>query len=67
MFAFFVIGVWGFHCHIAWHASGGFFSSFVVQPEVVDHMSIPQTVRDTCYEWDHWTKRNVVEQIDSGT
>ncbi|KAK3363256.1 Cupredoxin [Lasiosphaeria hispida] len=60
-------GVWGFHCHIAWHASGGFFSSFVVQPKEIQKMRIPQSVENTCREWDAYTHRNVVEQIDSGT
>jgi len=60
-------GAWGFHCHIAWHAAGGFFSSFVVQPETVKRMRIPQTVQNTCNEWDAWASRNVPEQIDSGT
>jgi hypothetical protein len=57
----------GFHCHIAWHASGGFFASFVVQPEQVVKMRLPQTVQDTCDAWDAWTARHVAEQIDSGT
>ncbi|KAK0656277.1 laccase with copper binding domain [Cercophora newfieldiana] len=60
-------GVWGFHCHIAWHASGGFFASFVVQPDEVVKMRLPHTVEDTCDAWDAWTARNVAEQIDSGT
>ncbi|KAK4447445.1 multicopper oxidase-domain-containing protein [Podospora aff. communis PSN243] len=60
-------GVWGLHCHIAWHASGGFFASFVVQPEQVVKMRLPQTVQDTCDAWDAWTARHVAEQIDSGT
>ncbi|KAK3336096.1 multicopper oxidase-domain-containing protein [Cercophora scortea] len=60
-------GVWGFHCHVAWHASGGFFSSFVVKPKEVQQMHIPLTVQQTCRDWSAWTSRNVVEQIDSGT
>ncbi|KAK1758686.1 multicopper like protein [Echria macrotheca] len=60
-------GVWGFHCHIAWHSAGGFFSSFIVQQDEVVRMRIPQTVWDTCREWDAWTARNAPEQIDSGT
>ena len=60
-------GVWAFHCHVAWHASGGFFSSFVVQPEVVKKMYIPDTVKQTCRDWSAYTAKNVVDQIDSGT
>lgn len=60
-------GVWAFHCHVAWHASGGFFSTFVTQPEKVRHMYIPDTVKNTCREWRAYTSTNVVDQIDSGT
>lgn len=60
-------GAWGFHCHIAWHASGGFFSSFLVQPDEVLKMQIPDKTQQSCAEWDAWTHRNVAEQIDSGT
>ncbi|KAK3330655.1 multicopper like protein [Apodospora peruviana] len=60
-------GVWAFHCHVAWHASGGFFSSLVVQPEKVQAMHVPEKVQQTCRDWSAWTSRNVVDQIDSGT
>ncbi|KAM7201928.1 multicopper like protein [Naviculisporaceae sp. PSN 640] len=60
-------GVWAFHCHVAWHASGGFFSTFVVYPEKVKQMYVPATVRQTCREWRAYTSTNVVDQIDSGT
>ncbi|KAK5656371.1 hypothetical protein OQA88_4751 [Cercophora sp. LCS_1] len=60
-------GAWGFHCHIAWHASGGFFSSFLIRPREVMKMRIPEKTYQSCGEWDAWTHRNVAEQIDSGT
>lgn len=60
-------GVWAFHCHVAWHASGGFFSSFIVEPEKVGQMRIPRDVERNCRAWDQWSKHNVVVQIDSGT
>lgn len=60
-------GIWAFHCHIAWHASGGFLSSLVIDPDVVNKMPIPRRVEKNCKAWDRWSKRNVVEQIDSGT
>lgn len=59
-------GVWGFHCHIAWHASGGFFSSFIVQPDKITSMKIPSTVAQTCRDWGTWTQTNIPDQIDSG-
>ena len=60
-------GIWAFHCHIAWHASGGFLSSLIVEPELVREMRIPRDIDRNCRAWDRWTKHNVVEQIDSGT
>jgi FtsP/CotA-like multicopper oxidase with cupredoxin domain len=60
-------GVWAFHCHVAWHASGGFFSSLIVQSKWVAQMEIPRDVEGNCKAWDLWTKHHIVEQIDSGT
>ncbi|KAK3944040.1 Cupredoxin [Diplogelasinospora grovesii] len=59
-------GVWPFHCHIAWHASGGFFSSLIIDPDRIDKMHIPDTVQQTCRDWSAWTATHVVDQIDSG-
>lgn len=59
-------GVWPFHCHIAWHASAGFFMSFVVQPDAIEKMSIPTKVNATCTDWAAFTSKDVVDQIDSG-
>ncbi|KAK2015789.1 multicopper oxidase [Colletotrichum eremochloae] len=59
-------GVWPFHCHIAWHASAGLFAQFLVQPEKVKELKIPQKATDTCRDWQLWTQRNVPEVIDSG-
>lgn len=59
-------GVWPFHCHIAWHASAGFFLQFVVQPQGIDDYAIPSKVANTCYDWMAYTNREVVDQIDSG-
>ncbi|KAK0628239.1 multicopper like protein [Bombardia bombarda] len=60
-------GVWAFHCHIAWHASGGFFASFVVDPAKIEAFHIPMSVAQTCRDWSAWTSHSVVDQIDSGT
>ncbi|GJC89889.1 oxydoreductase ptaK [Colletotrichum liriopes] len=59
-------GVWPFHCHIAWHASAGLFAQFLVQPQQVQKIKIPQASVDTCNEWQAWTQKNVADQIDSG-
>lgn len=73
-------GVWAFHCHIAWHASAGFFASFVTQGEEVQRRwggdgvagggllgGRPRKMEQVCREWDAWSKTGVVDQIDSGT
>ncbi|KAK3951656.1 multicopper oxidase-domain-containing protein [Pseudoneurospora amorphoporcata] len=64
-------GVWAFHCHIAWHASEGFFSSFVTQPEEIQRrwggIGMPGKMEQVCREWDAWSQIKVVDQIDSGT
>ncbi|KAK4178282.1 laccase lac5 [Triangularia setosa] len=59
-------GIWAFHCHIAWHASGGFLVNLIVEPKKVDWMRIPRDVERNCKAWDWWTRYNVVPQIDSG-
>ncbi|KAL1836974.1 hypothetical protein VTJ49DRAFT_4424 [Mycothermus thermophilus] len=59
-------GVWAWHCHIAWHAAGGFFASLLVQPDSVRRFRIPKDVSDNCRAWDKYTRHNVVDQIDSG-
>lgn len=59
-------GVWPFHCHIAWHASAGFFSQFVFQPDKIADLKFPSSMADTCASWDAWTKTEKPNQIDSG-
>ncbi|ROW13630.1 hypothetical protein VPNG_04504 [Cytospora leucostoma] len=59
-------GFWPFHCHIAWHASAGFFLQFMVEPETIEKMTIPMKVAQTCRDWAAFTNTDVVDQIDSG-
>ncbi|KAI1738146.1 multicopper oxidase-domain-containing protein [Xylaria scruposa] len=65
-------GVWPFHCHIAWHASAGFFSQMIFQPDEIISGSgangpfVPPRVSQTCRDWDAFTKQVVLDQIDSG-
>ena len=59
-------GVWPFHCHIAWHASGGFLEQFIVQPHEVEQMQVPSIMAQTCRDWAAWTGTHVPDQIDSG-
>ncbi|KAL2161030.1 hypothetical protein VTH06DRAFT_8743 [Thermothelomyces fergusii] len=60
-------GAWPFHCHIAWHASGGFLATLVVRPDEVQRMEIPRDVEKNCRAWAMWSEYHVVDQIDSGT
>lgn len=59
-------GIWPFHCHVAWHASAGFFSQLILQPEKIDAFKIPASVEQTCREWHDFTNRAIPNQIDSG-
>ena len=59
-------GVWPFHCHIAWHTSGGFLEQFVVQPDALRQMQVPSIMAQTCRDWAAWTGTHVPDQIDSG-
>ncbi|KAI1324925.1 multicopper oxidase [Xylariaceae sp. FL0255] len=59
-------GIWPFHCHIAWHASGGFFSQMVFLPQQIEQYQIPSSVQQNCAAWNAFTKKVVVDQLDSG-
>ena len=58
-------GVWPFHCHTAWHQSGGMSLNIITQPD--DIVDIPTGMREsTCAAWDGWSEYDVVDQIDAG-
>lgn len=60
-------GVWPFHCHIAWHVSGGLYANILERPaDIAKEFSVPLTLPQTCNAWNAWSKGNVVDQIDSG-
>ncbi|UNI13671.1 hypothetical protein JDV02_000393 [Purpureocillium takamizusanense] len=59
-------GVWPFHCHIAWHVSGGLFTQFLTAADKVSQMRPPSVVAETCRQWATWTNTNIPNQIDSG-
>ncbi|RDA88843.1 hypothetical protein CP532_5484 [Ophiocordyceps camponoti-leonardi (nom. inval.)] len=63
-------GLWMFHCHIAWHASSGLLMQFVTNHDAIPRLNngrgIPRKIQQVCQNWSQWTRRNVVEQIDSG-
>ncbi|KAI2611819.1 putative multicopper oxidase [Hypoxylon sp. NC1633] len=61
-------GVWPLHCHVAWHASAGFFSQMLFRPDLLrgPRFRVPDPVRQTCREWAAFTGAHVPDQIDSG-
>jgi FtsP/CotA-like multicopper oxidase with cupredoxin domain len=60
-------GVWPFHCHIAWHVSGGLYATLLERPaDIGKDTSIPMVVQQTCTNWMKYTNADVVDQIDSG-
>lgn len=60
-------GVWPFHCHVAWHASAGFFVNFLERPlDLPKRKEIPRVMKETCTAWDKYSETSVVNQIDSG-
>lgn len=57
--------VWPFHCHVAWHLSGGLSVNIVSRPDEIP--TIPGVMPQTCVDWDYYTSNNIVDQIDSGS
>lgn len=59
-------GVWPFHCHIGFHLAQGLYMSLMERPGELRERQIPDVMAQTCRDWESWTSRNVVDQIDSG-
>jgi FtsP/CotA-like multicopper oxidase with cupredoxin domain len=60
-------GVWPFHCHIAWHVSAGLYANILERPaDIAREQPIPMVMQQTCDNWQAYTNRAVVDQIDSG-
>ncbi|GAM85433.1 hypothetical protein ANO11243_034400 [Dothideomycetidae sp. 11243] len=59
-------GVWPFHCHIAWHVSGGLYVNLLERPADITESNMPMVMAQTCRDWATWSHNNVVDQIDSG-
>jgi len=59
-------GVWPFHCHIAWHVSGGLYLNVLERPADIKNLQIPSTLAQSCRDWATYTGTHVVDQIDSG-
>lgn len=53
-------GVWPFHCHIAWHVSGGLYVNLMEQvTKIKKNMRIPQIMHQTCRDWARYTNTTV--------
>lgn len=59
-------GVWPFHCHIAWHVSGGLYMNILEHPEQLTSMNIPGSVNALKAGWQAYTAEGPIDQIDSG-
>ncbi|KAG5924285.1 hypothetical protein E4U42_004702 [Claviceps africana] len=60
-------GIWPFHCHVAWHVSAGLLVNIMERPlSLPSRSQIPRIMEQTCKDWNAWSSRNVVPQIDSG-
>jgi FtsP/CotA-like multicopper oxidase with cupredoxin domain len=59
-------GTWPFHCHIGWHLAQGLYMTLMERPGDITSRDIPDVMAQTCRDWDAWSNRNVVDQIDSG-
>lgn len=59
-------GAWPFHCHIAWHVSAGLYVTILEQPAAVAKINIPSSLQQGCRDWNTYTSKTVVDQIDSG-
>ncbi|TGO33302.1 hypothetical protein BHYA_0254g00180 [Botrytis hyacinthi] len=59
-------GVWPFHCHIAWHVSGGLYANILERPDDIKNDAIATSALQTCTQWNAYTSTAVVDEIDSG-
>ena len=59
-------GVWPFHCHIAWHVSGGLYVNLLEHPEKIAQMVMPQDMLALQGPWNQFTSEGPINVIDSG-
>jgi FtsP/CotA-like multicopper oxidase with cupredoxin domain len=59
-------GVWPFHCHIAWHVSGGLYVNLLENANELAKMGMPQHMMDLQGPWDAFTGEGPINVIDSG-
>jgi len=59
-------GVWPFHCHIAWHVSGGLYVNLVTQTAQAANIKTSAAYDGLCPSWNAYSAKATVDQIDSG-
>ncbi|KAL9622747.1 MAG: hypothetical protein Q9160_002865 [Pyrenula sp. 1 TL-2023] len=59
-------GVWPYHCHLAWHLTGGLSINYIEREEEIQDLQIPEEVTQMAQGWEEYSSQNVVQQIDSG-
>jgi FtsP/CotA-like multicopper oxidase with cupredoxin domain len=62
-------GNWLFHCHIAWHVSGGLSVDFVERPDEQAANISPEELNDyqeVCSQWRSYYPTSPFRQVDSG-
>lgn len=59
-------GVWPFHCHVAWHVSGGLYINLLEQPDEIRQLRIPRIVRRSCRAWKQYSNAKPVPEIGGG-
>ncbi|KAF2726842.1 hypothetical protein EJ04DRAFT_582432 [Polyplosphaeria fusca] len=59
-------GAWPFHCHLAWHVSGGLFMTILERPDDIRKQDFDPDVFELCDKWDTYVSANPPNQIDSG-
>ncbi|KAI1330870.1 multicopper oxidase [Xylariaceae sp. FL0255] len=62
-------GNWLFHCHIAWHVSGGLAVDFVEQPGIQHSLIAAADLaayQDVCDSWRTFYATDPIKQYDSG-
>jgi FtsP/CotA-like multicopper oxidase with cupredoxin domain len=59
-------GIWPLHCHLAWHNSGGLFTNLMIRPKDIQKFSIPDTISQTCMDWNNYASVAYPVLIDSG-
>jgi hypothetical protein len=59
-------GIWPFHCHLTWHNSAGLYTNFMVRQEEIQTFKIPDSIAETCEDWNSYSSVAHPQQLDAG-